>query len=49
MQEESELLNKKTSDIENQIKNLNTERNILEKEEQYYVKKQEDFNKNKCQ
>lgn len=47
MQEESELLNKKTSNIENQIKNLNTERNILEKEEQYYIKKQEYFNKNK--
>ena len=37
MQEEIELLKEKTFDIENQINNLNTERNILEKEERQRI------------
>lgn len=39
MQEEMKLLNKKTSVIENQIINLNTTKNMLKKEEQYYYEK----------
>ena len=39
MQEEIELLKEKTFDIENQINNLNTERNILEKEERQRIHK----------
>ena len=39
MQEEMKLLNKKTSVIENQMINLNTTKNMLKKEEQYYYEK----------
>lgn len=39
MQEEMKLLNKKTSVIENQVINLNTTKNMLKKEEQYYYEK----------
>lgn len=39
MQEEMKLLNKKTSDIENQMITLNRTKNMLIKEEQYYYEK----------
>ena len=39
MQEEMKLLNKKASVIENQMVNLNTTKNMLKKEEQYYYEK----------
>ena len=39
MQEEMKLLNKKASVIENQMINLNTTKNMLIKEEQYYYEK----------
>ena len=39
MQEEEKLLNDKETDIENKIKNLNEERDMLKKEKEYYVHK----------
>ena len=39
MQEEMKLLNKKASDIENQMITLNRTKNMLIKEEQYYYEK----------
>ena len=39
MHEEINLLEKKTTIVEKQVLDLNAEKNMLEKEEQYYYKK----------